>query len=51
MADYVPMTATSGNLRGICPDCHKLIHRRVALTKLDAVRGSLEVRSRRPIRT
>jgi Helix-turn-helix domain len=43
MADYIPMWPTSGNLRGICPACHTLIHRRVSLAKLDQVRGSLDV--------
>ena len=43
MADYIPITATSGNLRGICPDCEILIHRRVSRAKLDSVRGNLEV--------
>jgi hypothetical protein len=43
MADYVPITATGGNLRGICPECETLIHRRVSLVKLDQVRGELEI--------
>ena len=43
MVDYVPMTANSGNLRGICPDCHTLIHRRVGLAKSEEIRGSLDV--------
>jgi Helix-turn-helix domain len=43
MADYITVSPTSGNLRGICPACHTLIHRRVSLAKLDQVRGSLEV--------
>ncbi len=43
MADYIPITATSGNLRGICPDCEILIHRRVSRAKLDCVRSNLEV--------
>lgn len=43
MADYIPITAISGNLRGICPDCGILIHRRVSRVKLDSVRGNLEV--------
>ncbi len=43
MVDYITITDTSGNLRGICPDCEILIHRRVSLTKLDHVRGNLEV--------
>jgi hypothetical protein len=43
MVDFLPMTMTSGNLRGICPDCDLLIHRRVSLARIDAVRGNLEI--------
>ena len=43
MADYLPMTPTSGNLRGICPDCETLIHRRVALRGIDAIRAELDI--------
>jgi excisionase family DNA binding protein len=43
MADYLPLTDSSGNLRGICPDCGILIHRRVGLAKIDQVRGRLEI--------
>jgi excisionase family DNA binding protein len=43
MADYVPINERTGNLRGICPDCEILIHRRVALGKLAAVSGGLDV--------
>ena len=43
MADYIPITATSGNLRGICPACDTIIHRRVSWAKLDQIRGRLEV--------
>jgi hypothetical protein len=43
MADYLPITATSGNLRGICPVCEALIHRRVNLGKLPLVQGRLVV--------
>jgi hypothetical protein len=43
MADYLPLGEVSGNLRGICPTCDKLIYRRVSLAKLDAVRGGLDV--------
>lgn len=28
--DYLPTTATSGNLRGSCPDCGNVIHRKVS---------------------
>lgn len=43
MAEYVPITATTGNLRGICPTCDRLIHRRVNRMKLPAIQGELEV--------
>lgn len=43
MADYIPFTVVTGNLRGICPDCERLIHRRVALAKIDTVRGDLDI--------
>jgi excisionase family DNA binding protein len=43
MADYLPLATTSGNLRGICPDCNSLMHRRVALARLGVVAAELEV--------
>jgi hypothetical protein len=43
MADCIPTGHRSGNLRGICPDCDRLIYRRVNLAKIDAVRGDLEI--------
>lgn len=43
MADYLPITPTSGSLRGICPDCEALIHRRVSLAQLDTIRANLEL--------
>jgi excisionase family DNA binding protein len=36
-ADYIPITAASGNLRGICPNCGCLMHRRVARASVCAV--------------
>ena len=42
-ADYVPITSTSGNLKGNCPDCGSRICRRVSLRKLTASTGELEV--------
>jgi len=42
-ADYLPITRTSGNLRGLCPDCGTLIHRRVAYAKLDNFRALLDI--------
>jgi hypothetical protein len=43
MADYLAITATSGNLRGICPDCETLIHRRVSLARINTIQAGLEV--------
>jgi hypothetical protein len=43
MADYIPISATTGNLRGICPDCETLIHRRVNRAKIDQIRGGLDI--------
>lgn len=43
MLDYLPITLVSGNLRGICSICDALMHRRVSLAKVDAVRGQAEV--------
>jgi hypothetical protein len=43
MAECVTSGDTTGTLRGICPDCGRMIHRRLNLLKLDAVRGDLDV--------
>ena len=43
MADYLPITASSGNLRGICPDCGTLMHRRLALAGVASFQADLEV--------
>jgi hypothetical protein len=43
MADYIPLTATTGNLQGICPDCEAMLNRIVSRAKLDAVKGNLAV--------
>ncbi|GAC1622252.1 MAG: hypothetical protein NVS9B10_06000 [Nevskia sp.] len=43
MAEYQPLTATSGNLVGLCPTCEHLIYRRASLAKLAQVRGKLNV--------
>jgi hypothetical protein len=43
MAEFVPVTDTTGNLRGICPDCDRLIHRRVNQVKIKAIQGNLEI--------
>jgi excisionase family DNA binding protein len=43
MVDYLPITATSGNLRALCSDCGTLTHRRVARAKLDIIGTNLEI--------
>ena len=44
MADYDPLTATTGNLIGLCPTCGGTMYRRVSRSGLAAVAGNLEVR-------
>ena len=39
----MPITPTSGNLKGTCPDCGSQMYRRVSLHKLAASVGHLEV--------
>jgi hypothetical protein len=48
MADCTPTGGTSGNLSGICPDCNRMIFRRVNLEKLATVQGDLEVTFTQP---
>lgn len=48
MAEVIPTGPHAGNMRGICPDCDRLIYRRVNLAKIDAVRGDLEITFTRP---
>ena len=43
MADCIAVGETTGTLRGICPDCDRMIYRRVNPLKLDAVCGELDV--------
>jgi hypothetical protein len=43
MVDYLPRTATSGDLQGICPDCNTLLYRRVNCAAIEAVRAGLDV--------
>jgi hypothetical protein len=42
-AELVQLTQTSANLRGRCPYCGRLMHRRVSLAKLASVRGNLDI--------
>lgn len=43
MADYLPVTASSGNLRGICPNCETLMNRRVSIARLTLDCADLDV--------
>ena len=43
MADYQPVTPSLGNLMGICPRCEGMIYRRVNVTRLEQIRGDLDI--------
>jgi hypothetical protein len=43
MAECVVTGDTAGTLCGICPDCNRMIYRRVNPQKLAVVRGQLEI--------
>jgi len=43
MADYIPMTPSSGNLRALCPECTTLMHRRVGRARLEAMQRILDI--------
>lgn len=43
MAELVPINATSGNLRALCPECGSLMHRRTSHAQLEAIRLFLDV--------
>jgi hypothetical protein len=47
MAEYLPLTPSSGNLRAICAYCGTRMYRRVSLYKLAAVAGDMQVHLRR----
>lgn len=43
MAEFVPLTPTTGNLRGLCPNCGTMMHRRTSLKQLEQIRPILSV--------
>ena len=43
MAEYQPITSTSGNLIAICPCCESMMYRRVNLAKLVQIGANLEI--------
>jgi hypothetical protein len=42
-AEYLELTPASGNLRGLCPTCTRLIHRVASRANLATVQGQLKV--------
>lgn len=48
MAECTPTGPLAGNLCGICPDCDRIIYRRVNLAKIDPIRGELEITFTQP---
>jgi hypothetical protein len=43
MAEYQATTTTLGDLIGICPVCDCVMHRRTSLSKIDRIRGNLDI--------
>lgn len=43
MADFIPLSSTSGNLRALCCDCTGVMHKRVSLAKLPDLCAILDV--------
>jgi excisionase family DNA binding protein len=43
MAEYVPLTASTGNLRALCSTCTTVMNKAIPLTALAALAGVLEV--------
>ncbi len=43
MAEFVAVNAHWGNLRGLCPNCEILMHRRVSRARLPEIIASLDV--------
>lgn len=41
--EYEPISATTGNLRGRCPDCSAIMNRRTSLDKLSTATGGLAI--------
>jgi hypothetical protein len=43
MAECVKTGETTGTLQGICPDCGRMIYRRINPQNIDGVRGGLDI--------
>ena len=43
LADFIPLTPTSGNLRGICPVCERFMHKRISRAMLASLAEVLDI--------
>jgi hypothetical protein len=43
MADFIESAAGLGTLRGLCPDCETVMHRRASFANLESAKGKLDV--------
>jgi len=43
IADCIATSSSAGQLCGICPECDRVIYRRVNPAKIDVIRGDLEI--------
>jgi excisionase family DNA binding protein len=49
MAEFIPLTLKTGNLRGICPTCGRLMHKRIRCDAVDSLRALLDVTVAQPV--
>jgi excisionase family DNA binding protein len=43
MAEFIPLTTKTGNLRAICPECGLLMHKRIRCDAIEALGAILDV--------
>lgn len=43
IAEFAQLTPSNGNLRGLCPTCGTMMHRRTSLTQLEQIRAVLDI--------
>ena len=43
MAEFIPLTVKTGNLRAICPVCGSLMHKRIRCDAVEALRTVFDV--------
>ena len=49
MAEFIPLTPKTGNLRAICPTCGRLMHKRIRCELLDSLCPLLDVTIAQPV--